>query len=112
MYSNNRIGRFVIAILLQCISVASTSCKKLVEVDAPVTSTSQSTVYNNDATATAVLTGIYTKMSASNIIDGGITSLSLFPSLSADELTLSDHSRTNFLAYYTNALTSMNTGGA
>ena len=37
----------------------SSSCKKFVEVDAPVTSITGDNVYNNDATAIAVLTGIY-----------------------------------------------------
>ncbi len=86
------------------------SCKKFIEVDGPVTSTNALNVYTNDATAAAVLTGIYTKMSNSSFSDDGITSLSLFPGLSADELTLHGAvTNTAYLGYYRNALTNSNT---
>lgn len=66
-----------------------TSCKKFVGVDPPVTALTDNSVYTSDATAIAVLTGIYISISSSQTSTAGtVTSLSLFPGLSADELTL------------------------
>lgn len=94
------------------ISIATLfSCKKFIEVEAPITNTNAANVFKSDATAAAVLTGIYIKMSQSVFTDGGLTSLSLYPSLSADELTLYNGvSNPVYLAYYKNALTNSNTG--
>jgi len=94
--------------------MAQTSCRKLIEVDAPVTSVNAANVYANDATAAAVLTGIYTKISDQNydltLLDN-ITGMSLFPSLSADELTLYNLSNPTLLPYYRNDLTSLIASG-
>jgi len=95
--------------------IVQTSCRKLVEVNAPVTSVNSANVYNTDATAAAVLTGIYTQISDQNynltLLDN-ITGVSLFPSLSADELTLYDLTNTVLLQYYRNDLNSLiSTGG-
>jgi len=88
------------------------ACTKLVEVDPPVTTVAEANVYNNDATAIAVLTGIYTQISTAYFPGGGISTLSLFPSLSADELTLMPGtSKQDYYAYYTNSLSDVNTGG-
>src|SRR5437879_4017471 len=83
-------GRFGLVFLLLFpipLILIHTGCKKLIEVDAPATSINEANVYTDDATATAVLTGIYTQMSRSNSsgFSRGFTSLSLCPSLSADE---------------------------
>lgn len=64
-----------------------TSCKKLVEVAPPITQVTGTNVYNTDATAIAVLTGIYSSMSQGSIYTGN-SSLSLYAGLSADELSL------------------------
>src|SRR5688572_12666388 len=87
--------KFIILILTLQGILFQTSCNKLVEVDPPVNSTNAANVYTNDATAAAVLTGIYTNMSRNNLSvfnDGGFTSMYLYPSLSTDELTLYDNS--------------------
>src|SRR5687767_7538803 len=62
-------------------------CKKLVDVDAPTTSLVSENVFTNDATAAAVLTGIYTNMSMGQFASGN-RSVSLLSGLSADELTV------------------------
>jgi len=86
-------------------------CKKLVEVDAPVTSTNAGNVYTSDATAAAVLTGIYAKMSRNSFLSEGITSISFLPALSSDELTLySAVTNTALVQYYKNELTSSDIG--
>lgn len=84
-----------------------TSCKKLIEVDAPITSSNAVTVYTSDATAIAVLTGIYTTMSGGSnwTFATGNSSISLLTGLYADELTLySGVTNTTHQAYYKNAL--------
>ncbi|MDR3714167.1 MAG: RagB/SusD family nutrient uptake outer membrane protein [Puia sp.] len=87
-------------------------CKKLVTVDAPLTSVNQANVYGNDASAIAVLTGIYTAMSTPGSVFTGSTGISFFSGLSADELTLySGISNTSsWYSYYTNSLYSTTKG--
>jgi len=79
-------------------------CKKLVQVDGPITSINSANIYENDATAASVLTGIYTDLSSSNIIDGRLPSISLLVGLSSDEFMLYNPINKNVNAYYTNSL--------
>jgi hypothetical protein len=91
-----------------------TSCKKLVEVPVPQGSVVESSVFNNDATAAAALTGIYTNMSkgggsATGSFSGNF-SISQLCGLSADEFVVYDAtSLQNAKAYYTNNLKSNGT---
>src|ERR1700676_5067616 len=64
-------------------SVLLISCKKFVQIDSPPTQLVRSTVFANDATATAAQFVIYSQMAA----QGFTFNLSLFPGLSADEFT-------------------------
>lgn len=98
-------GGWILLLLL----LVQTSCKKLVEVGAPDSATVVGDVFSTDASAAAVLTGIYTNMSYSNSIQfgtNGFTSMSLFPGLSADELKLHALSNIRYAAYYNNDLIS------
>jgi hypothetical protein len=89
------------------ISFSNICCKKLVEVEAPYTNVNSDNLYANDATAIGALTGIYAKMSSTSIFNGGLTSMSFFPGLSADEYTLySGVTDINLLSYYKNSLSS------
>ena len=89
----------------------SCSCKKLVNVTAPVTSVNQGNVYANDATAIAALTGIYAYIQQTPFPITGNQSLSVFGGLSADELTLFNGvSNPTFIAYYKNALAQTTSG--
>lgn len=90
----------------------STSCNKWAAVPAPTNSLNSANVYTTDVTAAAVLTGIYTRMSASgsNFVNTGYVDmadlpLSVLPGLSADELTLFDSGNTGLVPYYTNSQT-------
>lgn len=86
-------------------------CKKLVEVDAPVTSINGDVVFTSDATAIAAVNAIYTNMGSQGV-SVGLTSLSQIGGLSADELQVVDNvSDQLLLAYSTNSLTSTNTAG-
>ena len=75
-------------------------CKKLVEVNAPVTNINSANVYNTDIAATAALNGLYTNMI------GLFPNISVYPALSADELTLTQTFNNDYFAYYTNNLNS------
>ena len=100
--------------MLVFLIIAQISCRKLIEVDAPVTSVNAANVYTNDATAAAVLTGIYTKISDQNYdltLPDNITGMSLFPSLSADDLALYNLSNPTLVPYYKNDLSSLTASG-
>jgi hypothetical protein len=86
--------------------LCSTGCKKFIEVDSPVTSVNEGNVYTNDNTAISVLTAIYAEMSTNYNGQFGLTSLSLFPELSSDNLSLADITNENCRPYYENELNS------
>lgn len=87
------------------------SCNKIVDVDAPVTSTNAAIVYSNDATAISTLNNIYTIISQQGI-NGGLLSVSLYSGLSSDELELfGGNSNQDYLEYYKNSLTSSSASG-
>jgi hypothetical protein len=100
--------RYILSILL----LSNMACEKLVEVNGPGNSINSANVFDNDATAAAILTGIYTKMSAASLVNEAVpTSASLLTGLSSDELTLFNAANNNvYIAYYRNALTNSNTG--
>lgn len=104
-----------IAIVVFLLTLSFTSCKKFIEVAAPVTSINAANVYATDVTAAAVLTAIYGKISNTPLPSGSIASMTLFPALSADELSLfNPASNTAVLRnyYYNNALTSNTSGNS
>jgi starch-binding outer membrane protein, SusD/RagB family len=76
------------------------SCRKFIEIEPPVTSINGKNVFLDDATAIAAVTGIYTRMSNSNFT----LNLSLYPELSADNLSLFDLKTLNHTVYYQNSL--------
>src|SRR5262249_8510495 len=82
-------------------------CKKFVQVDPPTTSITNTSVYNSDATAAAVMTGIYAKISSTLVTaPGNIQSLTTFCGLSSDEFSISNTLASNLTAaaYYHNSL--------
>lgn len=90
-------------------------CRKLVEVEPPSNSVTESSVFTNDLTAIAVLTGIYTEMSrvGEGIGFSGSSSISVLSGLSSDELTLhSGVTSIKFVQYYKNELGTELTVGA
>jgi hypothetical protein len=93
------------------LAFAIASCKKFIQVPTPVTSLSSSNVYTNNATAAAVLTGIYTTIST-NGIGSGVSSTSVYCGLSADEYGLyAPASQIDYLPFYENSLTPKNLAG-
>src|SRR5215467_6803660 len=77
---------FLAAALLPLV-IGWSSCEKFLVIDPPSTSINEGNVYQSDATAIAVLTGIYTRIANGDIISG-LNGISLKAGLSADELTL------------------------
>ncbi len=63
------------------------SCKKLVDIPPPPSGISGANVYSSDATALAAVTGMYASMSKQGFATG-LSSISYFSGLSADEFTL------------------------
>lgn len=85
--------------------IFSFSCKKLVETPPPTDVVAQSNVYKIDATAIAVLNGIYASMNEAGQPFQGTRSVSLLSGLSSDEFTLySGVTNTTLLSYFRNSL--------
>jgi len=81
------------------------SCKKIIEVRSPYTSINEENIYNDDAMAISVLTGIYTQMGLFGSAMTGNGGISFLTALSSDELTLfKDVSDARYKAYYLNSL--------
>src|SRR5687767_10876541 len=101
-------SKFILIIIGLILTFGIFSCKKLIEVDAPINNINAANVYSKDATAIAAVTGIYTQMSASFF---EVSSHSLFQGLSADEFTLWSGINNNLYNYfYSNSLTNSNAG--
>jgi hypothetical protein len=80
---------FFIAIVI-FLTIGQTSCRKLVDIPSPINSVTNESVYLTDATAIAILTGLYLNMSQP--LAGGFNGREGFlisTGLSADELYLS-----------------------
>ncbi len=91
-----------------------TGCKKYIEASVPTTSLAAGNVYTDDATAAAVLTGIYGQISNTDSYlpyFDGITGVSVYTSLLGDELTLYNISTLRYSPYYRNELSSLTTDG-
>ncbi|MBS1525965.1 MAG: hypothetical protein JST19_09980, partial [Bacteroidetes bacterium] len=89
---------------------ALSGCKKLVEVPSPDSALTSDNVYTNDATAAAVLTGMYSNLTIRSPLQGASTnSISLCSGLSADELSFNSAAASSdplLAEYYLNQLNS------
>jgi len=111
-YNKSSSNCWMSTLIIFSILLFNSSCKKLVETGPQSTSVNADNVYTNDATAAAVLNGIYTTMSQEAFSDfTGPTAVPLYTGLSSDELTLySGVYDPRFRAYYLNALQANNAG--
>jgi hypothetical protein len=80
-------------------------CRKFIEVAPPTTQLTGSNVYDNNASASAVVTSIYDNMSLGGLATGQ-TSINLEVGLLSDELTNYYTGSTVLPQFYSNALTS------
>jgi hypothetical protein len=81
-----RTGKLIVSSLLLC--VGCLSCKKFLQVGPPKDELSANAVFLNDSTAQEAITGLYINIMSNNrsLLNGGMT---IYPALSADELTRS-----------------------
>lgn len=95
-----------LAILVIPLTIIQTSCKKMVEVSAPINNISEENVYSTNSTAIAVLSGLYNTMNLPTTEPfQGNKSISLLSGLSSDELTLySGITDDVYIGYYENTL--------
>lgn len=106
MISNNNyitlIKRFTKAGCLGML-VLTASCKKFIQVDPPVSSTVSESAFSNNASAAAVVTGMYSQLMASSGFAGGTLGTSQLTGLLSDELD--NYSQTpTYGQFYTNAV--------
>ncbi|MBC9934079.1 RagB/SusD family nutrient uptake outer membrane protein [Chitinophaga qingshengii] len=91
-------------IVLTVILLIFPSCKKFLEIAAPTTSMNAENVYQYDATAASVLTGIYaTMMNTTSFTNANAISISLLQDLAADNLQLYDLNQISYLNYWQNS---------
>lgn len=98
-------------LILLLVVILSGSCKKFIEVPPPTTSVTEANVFSNDQTATAVVTGLFSRISHgdgaySSMLSPHLLSLSKLAGLSADELDLWSGAGEVERAYYENNLRS------
>jgi hypothetical protein len=98
------IWHFLTVIFL--LTISSIECNKLVEVNPPITSINGGNVFNEDGSAIAVLTGIYTNMSNANIAftTGWLTNICFTTGLTGDELKLYNKSDKSLAPYFENEI--------
>lgn len=103
-----------VTFLLFLIMTLGESCKKLVDVDPPVTSLTSNNVFLTDATAIAAVTAIYQNLSAGSGLSGTMaSSLTLCTGLASDEFSLySGVTDVQMISFYKNSLTSIANNGA
>jgi hypothetical protein len=87
--------KYTVSLCFMMLVISLNSCNKFVEIPTPPNQLSINTVFSDDKTATAVITGIYTDMEVSSAF---ASSLTILPGMSADELlyTSSDMGYTQF----------------
>src|SRR6185437_13599524 len=101
---NNRSSILVLGIY--CGAIGLSSCKKFVQINPPSTQLVTSSVFDNDATATAAQIVIYSQMAGNS----ESYNMELSTGLLGDELTNYSSSAGN-LMYYTDAMTATKTNG-
>ncbi|MEJ2880418.1 RagB/SusD family nutrient uptake outer membrane protein [Pedobacter sp. GR22-6] len=91
---------------LLVVALLNFGCKKLVEVDPPLSSVTSEAVFADNITATSVISGIYTQMLNQNDVDSrSIIGISFFAGLSSDELAiLPGQTDLNLQSYFKNQL--------
>lgn len=92
---------YIFILSLICISI--TGCKKMVTIDEPVNSITTSKVFSSEATATAAVIALYSKMINSDLTysNGALT---IFNGLSADELKINGGGLPAYVEFQRNSL--------
>jgi len=100
--------RIILTLLLAVFGLCS--CKKLVEVDGPITSVNSKNAYSDNATAIGAITSLYINLSTANpTFPQELVGVSCVTGLSADEFDYYSGAGNQSLAvYYKNDLNSIN----
>ncbi|MFS2185605.1 RagB/SusD family nutrient uptake outer membrane protein [Mucilaginibacter sp. Mucisp84] len=102
LYRESNFNRIIVITIITL--VCSTSCKKFVEVGPPVTQLVTTSVFNNNSTANAAQTAIYSQMEGKESLP---YLMALYTGLSSDELK--NYSTSSDLGqFYSNSLISTN----
>jgi starch-binding outer membrane protein, SusD/RagB family len=105
--SSGHLGLIAVLVMINL-----TACKKFVETSPPPTEIAGATVYSNNSSAAAVMTGLYSDMIQYPGMSSGALSIGWFMGLSADELTNYDPTNPEQVQFYQNALSSFSNGGS
>jgi len=91
-------------ICLPALSLAWTGCSKSLDIAPPVSNIISSEAFANDISATSVMTGLYSTMTANTGLTSGVGGISLLQGLAADELTnyLKSAAGATLQEFYTN----------
>ncbi len=107
-----RVASHLLFSLLLFLLLVFCSCKKLVEVDLPITSLTSESVYTMDITAISAITTMYINMSFSSMQhNADLKGIIVHAGIASDELALVQGvTDSRLLAYYTNDLHGDNVG--
>lgn len=83
-----------------------TSCKKFVQIDPPSSQITGVTVYSNNGSAAAVMTGLYTRMSNPPSFFTAPLGINYFMAMAGDEIKNYDPTNALAVQFYTNSLSS------
>jgi starch-binding outer membrane protein, SusD/RagB family len=99
---------------LICALLFITCCKKLVEVDPPVTNYSSESVFNEVGTATGILNDLYSHLGGESFSTNGLSAvnISIKAGLSGDELNIWSGADQEDMAFYQNNLISNQVSGS
>lgn len=90
---------------LWLVLAAATGCRKYLEVPLPLTSVAVSSAFQNDITAAATLTSVYSQLAYQSIFDGS-GGVGAFSGLYGDELKLQITSIPDYVAIYGDGVSS------
>jgi hypothetical protein len=103
LYTITTIGTSKIILHLALAIVLFSGCKKFIDVETPSTKTSTESAFKSDATASAAVTALYTRLS-SEFNAPNLTGTSYYTELSADNLVLYNTEQLSLNAYYRSTL--------
>jgi len=94
---------FFLVLILTCQS----ACTKFVQISPPTTSITGTTVYSNNTSAAAAMTGVYSSLATnSSSFTDGSKSISILMGLAADELRNYVPTNMEYVQFYSNTLSS------
>jgi len=100
----------ILAVSLIFCQILFGGCKKLVQVESPVTKFDASKIYDKDENAISVLTGLYQLLSNESGFAQGTNSITVFGGLSADEIIQYPNFNSLKTSVYLNNIKPLNPG--